>query len=119
MVAPAGVPADYQEHARLMMDLLALSYQTDMTRISTFMLAREVSAHSYPEIGVSDPHHPLSHHQDEAAKLERGQSKVAKAEAKAGSDGHVGANEQARVQRAENHQSKHIYHQKHDAQQKN
>jgi hypothetical protein len=68
---PAGVPADYQEHARLMMDLLALSYQTDMTRICTFMLAREVSAHSYPEIGVSDSHHPLSHHQDEAAKLER------------------------------------------------
>src|SRR6476660_8240177 len=68
---PAGVPSDYAEHARLMMDLLLLSYQTDMTRISTFMLAREVSAHSYPEIGVSDSHHPLSHHQDEAAKLER------------------------------------------------
>jgi hypothetical protein len=68
---PAGVPADFGEHARLMMDLLALAYQTDMTRISTFMLAREVSARSYPEIGVSDSHHPLSHHQDEAAKLER------------------------------------------------
>jgi hypothetical protein len=54
-----------------MMDMLALAYQTDMTRISTFMLAREVSAHAYPEIGVSDSHHPLSHHQDEAAKLER------------------------------------------------
>ncbi len=68
---PMGVPSDYAEHAKLMMDLLLLSYQTDMTRISTFMLAREVSAHSYPEIGVSDSHHPLSHHQDEAAKLER------------------------------------------------
>ena len=68
---PTGVPSDYAEHARLMMDLLLLAYQTDMTRISTFMLAREVSAHSYPEIGVSDSHHPLSHHQDEAAKLER------------------------------------------------
>jgi hypothetical protein len=68
---PAGVPGDYAEHARLMMDLLLLAYQTDMTRISTFMLAREVSAHAYPEIGVSDSHHPLSHHQDEAAKLER------------------------------------------------
>jgi len=55
----------------------------------------------------------------EAAKLERGQSKVAKAEARAGSDGHVSANEQAHVQRAENHQSKKIHHQKHDAQQKN
>ena len=55
----------------------------------------------------------------EAAKLEHGQSKVAKAEASAGRDGHVNANEQARVQGAENHQSKHIYRQKHDAQQKN
>jgi hypothetical protein len=68
---PIGVPTDYASHAKLMMDMLALAYQTDMTRISTFMLAREVSAHAYPEIGVSDSHHPLSHHQDEAAKLER------------------------------------------------
>jgi hypothetical protein len=68
---PVGIPSDYATHAKLMMDLLALAYQTDMTRISTFMLAREVSAHAYPEIGVSDSHHPLSHHQDEAAKLER------------------------------------------------
>ena len=68
---PVGVPSDYGQHAKLMMDLLALAYQTDMTRISTFMLAREVSAHAYPEICVSDSHHPLSHHQDEPAKLER------------------------------------------------
>jgi hypothetical protein len=68
---PVGIPGDYAQHAKLMMDLLALAYQTDMTRISTFMLAREVSAHAYPEIGVSDSHHPLSHHQDEPAKLER------------------------------------------------
>ena len=66
-----GVPSDYAEHAKLMMDLLALAYQTDLTRVSTFMLAREVSGRAYPEIGVSDSHHPLSHHQDEAAKLER------------------------------------------------
>lgn len=68
---PIGMPSDYAEHAKIMMDLLALAYQTDLTRISTFMLAREVSGHAYPEIGVSDSHHPLSHHQDEAAKLER------------------------------------------------
>ena len=68
---PAGVPDDYAEHAKLMMDLLALAYQVDMTRISTFMLAREVSGRAYPEIGVADSHHPLSHHQDEAAKLDR------------------------------------------------
>jgi hypothetical protein len=68
---PVGVPSDYGEHARLMMDLLALAYQTDLTRVSTFMLAREVSGRAYPEIGVPDSHHPLSHHQDEPAKLER------------------------------------------------
>ena len=68
---PVGVPSDYAEHAKLMMDLLALAYQTDLTRISTFMLAREVSGRAYPEIGVPDSHHPLSHHQDEPAKLNR------------------------------------------------
>jgi hypothetical protein len=68
---PMGIPGDYAEHAKLMMDLLALAYQTDLTRISTFMLAREVSGRAYPEIGVSDSHHPLSHHQNEQAKLER------------------------------------------------
>ena len=68
---PIGTPADYAEHAKLLMDLLALAYQTDLTRISTFMLAREVSARAYPEIGVSDSHHPLSHHQDRPINLER------------------------------------------------
>ncbi len=66
-----GIPNDYADHAKLMMDLLALSYQTDLTRISTFMLAKEVSGRAYPEIGVSDSHHPVSHHQNEPAKLER------------------------------------------------
>jgi hypothetical protein len=68
---PIGIPADYAEHAKLMMDMLALAYQTDLTRVSTFMLAKEVSGRSYPEIGVNDSHHPVSHHQDEPAKLER------------------------------------------------
>ncbi|MGE3511403.1 MAG: DUF1552 domain-containing protein, partial [Vicinamibacterales bacterium] len=68
---PIGVPTDYAEHAILMMDLLALAYQTNLTRVSTFMLAREVSSRAYPEIGVSDSHHPLSHHSNELPKLER------------------------------------------------
>ena len=68
---PMGVPSDYAEHAKLMMDLVAMALQTDLTRIVTFMLAREVSNRAYPEIGVSDSHHPVSHHQDEPAKLER------------------------------------------------
>jgi hypothetical protein len=68
---PMGIPNDYATHAKLMMDLLALAYQTDLTRVATFMLAKEVSSRAYPEIGVSDSHHPLSHHQNEGAKLER------------------------------------------------
>ena len=68
---PSGMPDDYGAHAKLLMDLLALAYQTDLTRVSTFMMAKEVSGRAYPEIGVSDSHHPLSHHQDDPAKLER------------------------------------------------
>ena len=68
---PVGIPADYAEHSKLMMDLLAIAYQIDMTRVSTFMFAKEISTRAYPEIGVPDSHHPLSHHQDEPAKLER------------------------------------------------
>jgi hypothetical protein len=68
---PLGIPSDYADHAGLMLDLLALAYQTDLTRISTFMLAREVSSRPYPEIGVSDSHHALSHHQDKPDNLER------------------------------------------------
>ncbi len=68
---PLGTPSNYSEHAKLLMDLLALAFQTDLTRISTFMLAREVSGRAYPEIGVSDSHHPLSHHQDKPLSLER------------------------------------------------
>ena len=68
---PAGIPSDYGQHSRLMMDLLVLAYQTDLTRVSTFMLGHEVSSRAYPEIGVPDSHHPLSHHANEPAKLAR------------------------------------------------
>ena len=68
---PMGVPAAYADHARLMFDLQLLAYQGDITRISTFQIARETSNRAYPEIGVSDPHHPLSHHGDDPAKIER------------------------------------------------
>jgi hypothetical protein len=68
---PAGVPPTFQEHATLMFDLLLLAFQTDMTRVSTFMMGREVSGRSYPEIGVPDSHHPVSHHQNDPEKLAR------------------------------------------------
>jgi hypothetical protein len=62
---PPGIPTSYEDHARLMFDLLVLAYQSDLTRVSTFMLARELSGRTYPEIGVADAHHPTSHHKDE------------------------------------------------------
>jgi hypothetical protein len=66
---PAGIPPTFEEHAKLMFELLLLAYQTDLTRVGTFLLARELSVRTYPEIGVPDPHHPLSHHQDNPEKL--------------------------------------------------
>jgi hypothetical protein len=66
---PAGIPATFEEHARLMFDLLTLAYQTDMTRVSTFMLGKEVSVRAYPEIGVPDAHHSVSHHQNNPEQL--------------------------------------------------
>jgi len=68
---PVGVPASYADHARLMFDLQILAMQGDVTRVMTFQLARETSNRTYPEIGVPDPHHPLSHHGNDAAKIER------------------------------------------------
>ena len=68
---PAGIPPTFEEHARLMFDLLLLAFQTDMTRVSTFMLGREVSGRAYPEIGVPDSHHPTSHHQNDPEKLRK------------------------------------------------
>ena len=68
---PVGIPDTFEAHSRLMFDLLALAYQTDLTRVGTFMLSREVSGRAYPEIGVPDAHHACSHHQNDPAKLEK------------------------------------------------
>jgi hypothetical protein len=68
---PVGVPASYAEHARLMFDLQLLALQGDVTRVITFQLARETSNRTYPETGVSDPHHPLSHHGNDPEKIAR------------------------------------------------
>lgn len=61
---PAGIPPVFEEHAKLMLDLLALTYQTDLTRVATFMMSPEISMRAYPEIGVNEPHHPTSHHRN-------------------------------------------------------
>lgn len=68
---PVGVPASYADHARLMFDLQVLAFQADVTRVITFQLARETSNRTYPEIGVSDPHHPLTHHGNDPKKIEK------------------------------------------------
>ena len=66
---PANVPAVWEDHVKLMFDLQVLALQADMTRVTTFQLARETSTRSYPHIGVSEPHHPVSHHADDPEKL--------------------------------------------------
>ncbi|MCA9174008.1 MAG: DUF1552 domain-containing protein [Planctomycetales bacterium] len=71
---PTGVPAAYADHARLMFDLQVLALQGDVTRVITFQLARETSNRTYPEIGVAEPHHPLTHHGNDPEKI----AKVAK-----------------------------------------
>jgi hypothetical protein len=65
-----GVPKDFSEHARMMYDILTLAFQTDTTRFATFMLGNGASYRSYPEIGVPNPHHELSHRGTDAAKIE-------------------------------------------------
>jgi hypothetical protein len=66
---PAGVPSGYDEHAKLMFDLQVLAYQSDLTRVITFMMGREVSGRTYPEIGINEAHHPISHHQNDRTKI--------------------------------------------------
>ena len=66
---PVGVPASYGDHARLMFDLQALALQGDVSRVITFQLAREASTRTYSDAGVTDPHHPTSHHANDPAKL--------------------------------------------------
>ncbi|MEQ9411167.1 MAG: DUF1552 domain-containing protein [Fuerstiella sp.] len=68
---PQGVPAAYADHARLMFDLQLLAFQGDITRVITFQLARETSNRTYPEIGVPEPHHPLTHHGNDPDKIAR------------------------------------------------
>ena len=62
MESPEGIPFSYEEHAKLMFDLQVLAYRTDLTRVNTFMVGRELSGATYPQIGVNDSHHPITHH---------------------------------------------------------
>jgi hypothetical protein len=68
---PSGVPDEYDDHARLLMDLLALGFQADVTRVSCFQIARESSGRTYPGIGVPEGHHPVSHHQNDVHNIQQ------------------------------------------------
>jgi hypothetical protein len=67
---PSGIPDDHETHTKLMFDLMAVAFQADITRISTFMMAREVSYRTFPMLGITEAFHPASHHQNNAARLE-------------------------------------------------
>ena len=68
---PNGVPETYKEHIRMMYEMMVLGFQTDTTRIATFLLAHDGSGRSFPEIGVSNGHHQISHHQRKAENLDQ------------------------------------------------
>lgn len=69
MARPSAIPDSYSEYAHMMIDLQVLAMQADMTRVGTLMFGREASGHSYPETGVPDGHHPLSHHGNDPVKM--------------------------------------------------
>jgi hypothetical protein len=68
---PSGVPDDYESHAKLMLDLIVLAWQADITRVATMMIAREVSNAVYPASGINEPFHNLSHHSEIESKIQR------------------------------------------------
>ena len=68
---PLGIPATYEEHVKMMFDLQVLACQCDLTRVLTFMMSREQSGRAYPQIGVPDSHHPMTHHMGNTTKVEK------------------------------------------------
>jgi hypothetical protein len=68
---PAGVPDTFDGHVALLYDLQLLAFQSDLTRVTTFMYGREQNGRPYPQIGIPEPHHPITHHQDDPVKMEK------------------------------------------------
>jgi hypothetical protein len=68
---PSGIPVLYADYVKLMFDLQVVAFQADLTRVATMMVGREGSLQTYPEIGVRDPHHPLTHHRNNAEWIEK------------------------------------------------
>ena len=69
--SPEGIPGNYQEHLRIMFDMMALAFQSDSTRISSFLLAHDGSNRSFRDIGVPEGHHSLSHHKNDPEKIKK------------------------------------------------
>jgi hypothetical protein len=68
---PEGIPDAFEDHVRLLYALQLLAYQSDLTRVITFMYGREQTGRSYPQIGIREPHHPLTHHQNDQVKMDK------------------------------------------------
>ncbi len=71
MERPSSIPDDYEEYCKLMMDLQVIAWQTDMTRVTSFTMGRDGSNRAYREIGISDGHHSISHHQQDPERVEK------------------------------------------------
>ena len=71
MDRPAGIPPTFEEHIQLMFDLMTVAFQADLTRVITMMIGREGGNRTYRSIGVPDAHHGLSHHFNDAEKIEK------------------------------------------------
>lgn len=71
METPSGIPSSFEEHLRLMMDMMVLAFETDSTRVATFLMAHDGSNRSFKEIGVPDGHHTISHHRGNPESLEK------------------------------------------------
>jgi hypothetical protein len=69
--APQGVPDDFGQHLELLFDMISLAWQSNMTRVSSFMMAKEVSMRTYPNLQITEAFHPLSHHANDPDKIER------------------------------------------------
>ncbi len=71
MDKPYGIPADFAEHFKLMTDMITVAFQADMTRVVTFLVTREGTSRAYREIGIADGHHPLTHHRNDPAMMDK------------------------------------------------
>src|SRR5262249_47572473 len=71
MDQPAGIPDSFERHVGLLYDLQLLAFQADLTRVTTFMYGREQNGRPYPQIGIPEPHHPLTHHQNLPEKMDK------------------------------------------------